>query len=133
MIRAAAEVVETMLLDPSPTSLAVVRAGPGTGMSLPPSDRDDGLTRVARALGSGMTPELGMLAVAPATGWDDSSVERGQHTIPMITANENTVTASHRMSPASLTWLAPTVGAAMAGIIHLLRDVAPHGERRRGD
>src|SRR5262252_9168018 len=86
IVTAAAEAVDRMLLGPSPTSLAIVRAGPVRGILLTPSDRDDGVTRVARALGSGMTAAVGVPAVAPATGRGDSPAERGQHTMPMITA-----------------------------------------------
>jgi hypothetical protein len=82
-------------------------------------EAEDGATRVAVALVSGMRLAVALAVAAPARKPGDSSAERGQHTIPMIAANANTVTPSHMMSPASITRLPPTIGVALVGMIHL--------------
>src|SRR5262249_12181334 len=100
----AIDVVDTTPLDPSPSSSAVGSGAAarairsvlyirGSAAELSP-DRESGLV--------GAFP-----ATTPASARDDSSASSGRHTIPTMTANTNALVPSHRMSPTSLTGLAP--------------------------
>jgi hypothetical protein len=60
----------------------------------------------------------------------NSSAESGKHTIPMMTANSTTVTASHPISATGFWRNALTVGEALMAMIHPLARFNPDSKRR---
>jgi len=73
---------------------------------------------------AGATLTLRFAEAAPVAKRGNSSAERGQHTIPMITANSTTVTASHRISLTGFGPIALTVGKGSMAMIHPSAHVA---------
>ncbi|TMJ55675.1 MAG: hypothetical protein E6G90_06875 [Alphaproteobacteria bacterium] len=79
------------------------------------------------ALVAGTTLTLRFAAAAAVAKLGNSSAERGQHTMPMITANSTRVTASHTISPTGFSPIALTVGEALMPMIDPSRGSFPTG------
>lgn len=100
-VGAAFEVIDATLLARSLPSSPVVSGATGRAIWL-------ALYPEANVMPTGLAPvpraalTVGLARVAPARIRGDSTAEIGQQRIPMMAAKANPVTASQRMSPASL-------------------------------
>jgi hypothetical protein len=83
------------------------------------------------ALAAGTPLALRSPEAASAAKRGNSSAESGRHTMPMMTANSTTVTASHRISPTGFGPIVLTLGQALTAMIHPLARFISRRKRQR--